>query len=167
MSFFFFKQKTAYEMRISDWTSDVCSSDLADHCRAAGLAEGCPRAVLCARPRGLGRGAQYQRSGDAGGNPQRMQPRPGNAVRRGRRRGGEGDLRGGYPEGDGDSDFRRADLRTERRAVLGPGPPRLSRTRPGEGLSGWRASGSCPPRSEEHTSELQSLIRISYAVFCL
>src|SRR3546814_7595204 len=32
--FFFFKQKTAYEMRISDWSSDVCSSDLdrlADH----------------------------------------------------------------------------------------------------------------------------------------
>src|SRR3546814_5425343 len=28
MSFFFFKQKTAYEMRISDWRSDVCSSDL-------------------------------------------------------------------------------------------------------------------------------------------
>src|SRR3546814_7037274 len=28
-SFFFFKQKTAYEMRISDWSSDVCSSDLA------------------------------------------------------------------------------------------------------------------------------------------
>src|SRR3546814_9833515 len=29
-SFFFFKQKTAYEMRISDWSSDVCSSDLLD-----------------------------------------------------------------------------------------------------------------------------------------
>src|SRR3546814_8346119 len=29
-SFFFFKQKTAYEMRISDWSSDVCSSDLHD-----------------------------------------------------------------------------------------------------------------------------------------
>src|SRR3546814_6179718 len=27
-SFFFFKQKTAYEMRISDWSSDVCASDL-------------------------------------------------------------------------------------------------------------------------------------------
>src|SRR3546814_3015162 len=33
MFFFFFKQKTAYEMRISDWSSDVCSSDLA-HKRA-------------------------------------------------------------------------------------------------------------------------------------
>src|SRR3546814_15811554 len=31
--FFFFKQKTAYEMRISDWSSDVCSSDLDQHHR--------------------------------------------------------------------------------------------------------------------------------------
>src|SRR3546814_12618885 len=50
--FFFFKQKTAYEMRISDWSSDVCSSDLLDlaihvpvddlgHvCAAPGAAEG-------------------------------------------------------------------------------------------------------------------------------
>src|SRR3546814_5001252 len=30
--FFFFKQKTAYEMRISDWSSDVCSSDLWSNC---------------------------------------------------------------------------------------------------------------------------------------
>src|SRR3546814_5768447 len=30
--FFFFKQKTAYEMRISDWSSDVCSSDLCGAC---------------------------------------------------------------------------------------------------------------------------------------
>src|SRR3546814_8732813 len=41
--FFFFKQKTAYELRISDWSSDVCSSDLAigevppGHCRNARL----------------------------------------------------------------------------------------------------------------------------------
>src|SRR3546814_3100311 len=34
--FFFFKQKTAYEMRISDWSSDVCSSDLADATHVAG-----------------------------------------------------------------------------------------------------------------------------------
>src|SRR3546814_2577177 len=31
--FFFFKQKTAYEMRISDWSSDVCSSDLTKRTR--------------------------------------------------------------------------------------------------------------------------------------
>src|SRR3546814_301734 len=34
--FFFFKQKTAYEMRISDWSSDVCSSDLLRRCAAPG-----------------------------------------------------------------------------------------------------------------------------------
>src|SRR3546814_4368187 len=35
--FFFFKQKTAYELRISDWSSDVCSSDL-----RAGLSDAMP-----------------------------------------------------------------------------------------------------------------------------
>src|SRR3546814_6020118 len=33
--FFFFKQKTAYEMRISDWSSDVCSSDLDENALAS------------------------------------------------------------------------------------------------------------------------------------
>src|SRR3546814_13160992 len=33
---FFFKQKTAYEMRISDWSSDVCSSDLTDRQNGGG-----------------------------------------------------------------------------------------------------------------------------------
>src|SRR3546814_2533804 len=35
--FFFFKQKTAYEMRISDWSSDVCSSDLREHTQPIGV----------------------------------------------------------------------------------------------------------------------------------
>src|SRR3546814_6633703 len=35
--FFFFKQKTAYEVRISDWSSDVCSSDLLEGRRFPGL----------------------------------------------------------------------------------------------------------------------------------
>src|SRR3546814_7149419 len=38
--FFLFKQKTAYEMRISDWSSDVCSSDLAQAQRLAEAADG-------------------------------------------------------------------------------------------------------------------------------
>src|SRR3546814_8698390 len=37
--FFFFKQKTAYEMRISDWSSDVCSSDLAVSALGSALTE--------------------------------------------------------------------------------------------------------------------------------
>src|SRR3546814_4364527 len=49
---FFFKQKTAYEMRISDWSSDVCSSDL----RAAGRRALLDPAVrLCVRPEPAGR----------------------------------------------------------------------------------------------------------------
>src|SRR3546814_20376389 len=38
LCFFFFKQKTAYEMRISDWSSDVCSSDLAARAAAGFMA---------------------------------------------------------------------------------------------------------------------------------
>src|SRR3546814_12518042 len=39
--FFFFKQKTAYELRISDWSSDVCSSDLGEAQRTTGGALTC------------------------------------------------------------------------------------------------------------------------------
>src|SRR3546814_15749871 len=53
--FFFFKQKTEYEMRISDWSSDVCSSDLAAgrqrHGLCAGVADQCRRARRQIRPR--------------------------------------------------------------------------------------------------------------------
>src|SRR3546814_5059916 len=48
VSFFFFKQKTAYEMRISDWSSDVCSSDLY---HAAELSDFCPGASFAKRIR--------------------------------------------------------------------------------------------------------------------
>src|SRR3546814_8318091 len=100
--FFFFKQKTAYELRISDWSSDVCSSDLP----SARLARG--RADPPAHPR---------RSYQAAAAPRR---------------------------GPAPASCRAADY----------APARAPMRR-----------GS--PRSEEHTSELQSLIRISYAVFCL
>src|SRR3546814_9352363 len=43
--FFFFKQKTAYEMRISDWSSDVCSSDLALDAVTRELDETLPHAL--------------------------------------------------------------------------------------------------------------------------
>src|SRR3546814_21187018 len=60
--FFFFKQKTAYEMRISDWSSDVCSSDLA----TAGTGGG----VRCREPdRRCGRRGRVSRR--AGGIPHR------------------------------------------------------------------------------------------------
>src|SRR3546814_7260742 len=48
--FFFFKQKTAYEMRISDWSSDVCSSDLPAPAKSvAGALNGKPGGADIAR----------------------------------------------------------------------------------------------------------------------
>src|SRR3546814_10115809 len=112
--FFFFKQKTAYEVRISDWSSDVCSSDLRKP-RAPGRVQ---------PPKPRHRRADSPRSA---GSPRRRGPAS-------RRRGGRGSAAG-------------------RRA---PPAPRRSAAHPIEFA-----------RSEEHTSELQSLMRISYAVFCL
>src|SRR3546814_11355809 len=45
--FFFFKQKTAYEMRISDWSSDVCSSDLNAASPGASCARGFWSIMIC------------------------------------------------------------------------------------------------------------------------
>src|SRR3546814_6295051 len=56
-SFFFVKQKTAYEMRISDWSSDVCSSDLNEpvpHDQRPALPEGHDAVVTADQPRTLG-----------------------------------------------------------------------------------------------------------------
>src|SRR3546814_8535021 len=44
----FFKQKTAYEMRIGDWSSDVCSSDLVRHGRKVSATIGAQRASMSA-----------------------------------------------------------------------------------------------------------------------
>src|SRR3546814_18995935 len=80
MIFFFFKQKTAYEMRISDWSSDVCSSDLTadtDHNRADG---GPPHPVnrkamktilYPVKQRGQERGLKPRENADANGGKQR------------------------------------------------------------------------------------------------
>src|SRR3546814_5408582 len=65
--FFFFKQKTAYEMRISDWSSDVCSSDLR---RGSGLRTKLPQSL----PRALGLSA-YTPSASVGGGATRSEER--------------------------------------------------------------------------------------------
>src|SRR3546814_20347567 len=60
--FFFFKQKTAYEMRISDWSSDVCSSDLrrAGSVAASISLDGLREALLRERER-TGRAVRHNR----------------------------------------------------------------------------------------------------------
>src|SRR3546814_1006897 len=73
--FFFFKQKTAYEMRISDWSSDVCSSDLADLIASGLMTRLLGRASLAASapPSAAGAGA--------GSAVQRATPKPVTAAR--------------------------------------------------------------------------------------
>src|SRR3546814_9373054 len=73
---FFFKQKTAYEMRISDWSSDVCSSDLADRrpYRLDALVEQGRDEQHLRRPFRMARPHQVQRGAVIGlGQPCRLQ----------------------------------------------------------------------------------------------
>src|SRR3546814_2030095 len=145
MNVFFFKKKTEYEMRISDWSSDVCSSYLKgcdDQNRNAGDDETprrpceCPAADRCFRYRSARRHVRR----DAG-----LQ---GAARCRIRRRDRE--KRRSLPR---PAPLRRHALKYRRRD--------RGRLHPGATLT------PLPLRSEEHTSDLQSLMRISYAVFCL
>src|SRR3546814_4551065 len=55
--FFFFKQKTAYEMRISDWSSDVCSSDLRAELAQQLVRSDPPAAIVHARDTGPATGS--------------------------------------------------------------------------------------------------------------
>src|SRR3546814_8549042 len=79
--FFFFKQKTAYEMRISDWSSDVCSSDLIpDHGeRRAGRDPCGPHPCAAGRGRAHRGGRRRDRRGGRkrGGGERRRRSRPG------------------------------------------------------------------------------------------
>src|SRR3546814_2854266 len=138
--FFFFKQKTAYEMRISDWSSDVCSSDLAVHLQAQVVVQP-PRRMLLDQVAVAALGlrllaARLRRRLEIallaiGG--ERHQP----ALRRG--------------AAAAFFCFPRPAFLAAFFGVFLP-PPALP-------PSALRRSAS---RSEEHTSELQSLIRISY-----
>src|SRR3546814_3694914 len=120
--FFFFKQKTAYEMRISDWSSDVCSSDLDPR-----VEHQLPRRQ---RDRGVDEPAG-RRSGHAFLLARQCDEAAGGRARR-----------------------------QDRRRCARHGHGHWQENRQGRG-------GRGRVRSEEHTSELQSLMRISYAVFCL
>src|SRR3546814_10652215 len=63
--FFFFKQKTAYEMRISDWSSDVCSSDLGTLTVSGEAAA--KQANKAFKPKGPRQPGQHARGGKASG----------------------------------------------------------------------------------------------------
>src|SRR3546814_2838997 len=148
------RQTTAYEKRIRDGSSDVCSSDLVQAQEPAAAVPAArrhagagPRAAdavrgarqLPADPRFAG-GSRRRRAAP------RVRGAEGEAAGRGpvRRRAQTPPARLGAPAG-------RADL------ALGRGGARRAQ----------RVGAALPARSEEHTSELQSLMRTSYAVFCL
>src|SRR3546814_10345977 len=112
--FFFFKQKTAYEMRISDWSSDVCSSDLLS-IKARAL-----------RGRGIAGGDRIELALNAAPQTNRL------------------------------------DIQLTLDAPANGLVSGLTGT-----TKGLHMQIGGKGRSEEHTSELQSLMRISYADFCL
>src|SRR3546814_1142986 len=120
---FLFKQKMAYEWRISDWSSDVCSSDLPPSRDAQAIRPIRRRSAAPPRSSHNIRRSPAPTSRSSG---------PSRRARRARRRGGHSPASSDH---------------------ISAGPLR-------EAQEGVR-------RSEEHTSELQSLMRISYAVFCL
>src|SRR3546814_7724205 len=124
--FFFFKQKTAYEMRISDWSSDVCSSDLHTDC--------------------------------TGGNRH-----PDTAIAHQQPTAYENSHKHHHGCQEGLAWRKAAQSKTyqqHRQTGQQGGLPVLRRLHPA-------VVQGAKQRSEEHTSELQSLMRISYAVFGL
>src|SRR3546814_4410309 len=130
--FFFFKQKTAYEMRISDWSSDVCSSDLL---RSLVLF------LALAHQQGFARRGQFgQRLFECG-------------------------LRA-MAAGQIDLQLAARLLRLLQRHAR-PHDQIALALQALLHLGALVAQFLRDLRSEEHTSELQSLMRISYAVFCL
>src|SRR3546814_7409033 len=119
-------------MRISDWSSDVCSSDFGGVAVAAPVAQGVA---------GAGRDEQRR---DAVARP--LLARPGARFVRHRQVPGDGVL-----------------LQSQRLAKAADGVEYVDPEPVGDAI----VDEQPVQRSEEHTSELQSLMRISYAVFCL
>src|SRR3546814_10579933 len=131
-------------MRISDWSSDVCSSDLAPVAAQPGARGADDRIRLQGRQRLRGQERRQLLRRDARLRQQGQSGRPGRravAVREGWPRG-----RVRVPR-DQELFVQRRPLRTDR--------------------CPHSAAVAFTTRSEEHTSELQSLMRTSYAVFCL
>src|SRR3546814_3204856 len=153
--FFFFKQKTAYEMRISDWSSDVCSSDLLD-------------LVLAGR-------LEHVRAGQHGQHAERLVVL--DEAHAAHVRGEHVDLPGAL--GVLERVVEQGEVRDRVLSVgvdlvplaLGLHVDRADaealREKIGDKVPADETATACYERSEEHTSELQSLMRNPYAVFCL
>src|SRR3546814_5427869 len=152
--FFFFKQKTSYEMRISDWSSDVCSSDLAAERNAA-------EDVLFGEPVDDGPRRRRQQQREFVEEAVVQHRHAGNLREFGRRRLGPAMVDRGEPAQPGFAEQGHVDAESQR-AKPGIGADIARRLLAADMLFARRER-----RSEEHTSELQSLMRISYAVFCL
>src|SRR3546814_6252098 len=143
----FFKQKTAYEMRISDWSSDVCSSDLNVQVNRS-LKRGSAPLQLQVNEALLQQVIDLMAKLEA--RTQAAPPRLDGIL------GLRGVLEAVEEEESPEHQAARlAALQADLEAAL-------------QALVAMRAAeGARLLRSEEHTSELQSLMRISYAVFCL
>src|SRR3546814_5723547 len=142
--FFFFKQKTAYEMRISDWSSDVCSSDL--HLPNASLAIG-----QCKHSRP----ADQHRLCPEGHRLDYVTAATNAAVKH------DHSLAAYRLYDFGKNEQGSWCMIQSAAAMIGYNNAVRTAKNSFAGIV-WRQN-----RSEEHTSELQSLMRISYAVFCL
>src|SRR3546814_5379364 len=138
---FFFKQKTAYEMRISDWSSDVCSSDLNVPVLIAGM-------LL------FGMGLTGLVTSLGGLFAVDIAPKK---------------VAGAAMGVIGIFSYIGAAIQEQVSGVLvSAGMTMVNGHRVYDfGPAIWFWIGASVARSEEHTSELQSLMRISYAVFCL
>src|SRR3546814_8456443 len=141
--FFFFKQKTAYEMRISDWSSDVCSSDLAaiSALSAPGLGVDATTAIA---------GLQLLQGKVPAARTIELGELFGLGVWQDSRIGGPAAINAGLNA-----------LQLASAALQLANGQNVLATTETVALPGGLAT-----RSEAHTSELQSLMRISYAVFC-
>src|SRR3546814_10831586 len=138
--FFFFKKKTAYEMRISDWSSDVCSSDLALQLYAVlpkPWASAAFTALRAASSDALTPEMRATMSRAASAATVSISAMAASVA---------------------------ALMRASAAAIRIAMYASAAASRASEALD---ASAFVLARSEEHTSELQSLMRISYADFCL